>query len=393
MGKTKYTLCAAIANRTNYTKLRGILLGLKEHENIVDLRIVASSTVLLDKYGACINDIEEDELSIDRKIDCILMNDSHETMAKTVGLSMIEHASYYQDIDPDMLLVVGDRFDILPSVLAAAMMNVPIVHVQGGESSGTIDNTVRKIISQCASLHFPATESSRQQLIESGIDGEIVFNYGCPAVEYVSSLDVGTSFDAKKVLHKKFKRTIDIAEGEPYLLVMIHPDTRIHNDVDVDVVLRVILETGLKAFVFYPNADANNSEITGSIGKFRNHENLYLIKHMPISDFVATMAHASCMIGNSSAGIREAASFGVPVINLGLRQSNRERNANTRDVACEHRQLKDAIQEAIATSYPRSNIYYKPNCTANICSKIVETLTSDNVPQGSYRSIRATAGF
>lgn len=362
------TICVALTNRTNYSKLKSVLLQLRSHPGI-SVRLVLSSTILLERYGNSYEDLLRDGFEIDKKIDCVLMNDSHESMAKTTGLSVVEHASYFAWRKPDMLLIVGDRFDMLGPAVSASMMNIPMAHIQGGELSGTIDNVVRDIITKFASLHFVATDASARNLERFGIDPGLVFNFGCPAVEYISKLPVGTHFDAKR-LHKKFKREIDVRPGEKYFLVMAHPDTTNRHDVNMDMVMRTVDKFGVKAFVFYPNVDAHNSEIVSSIARYKNHDKFYMVRHMPLEDFVHTMAHASCMIGNSSSGIREAASFGTPVINVGFRQSGRERNENTIDIGDQYETLESAIAAHMNHRFERRNIYLQPDCSRQIALEV-----------------------
>lgn len=371
MANTK-TICVALTNRTNYSKLKSVLFELRQMQGI-DCRLVLSSTILLERYGSSYQDLLRDGFEIDKKIDCVLMNDSHEVMAKTTGLSVIEHASYFGWRKPDLLLIVGDRFDMLGPAVSASMMNIPIAHIQGGELSGTIDNVIRDIITKFASLHFVATELSATSLHRFGIDQKVVFNYGCPAVEYVSKLPVGQAFDAQR-LSKKFKRQIDIRPGERYFVVMAHPDTTNKHDVNMDVVLDAVARLTVKAFVFYPNVDAHNSEIVASIAKYKNNDNFYMVRHMPLEDFVYTMAHCSCMIGNSSSGIREAASFGVPVINIGYRQIGRERNPNVIDIGDRYETLENAIQQHMDHRFDKRNIYYQPDCSSKIAHEIARFL-------------------
>jgi UDP-hydrolysing UDP-N-acetyl-D-glucosamine 2-epimerase len=368
-------MCVPVTNRTNYSKLKPVLTELKE-QGADDIRIVISSSILLDRLAAPYHDIEADGFAIDKKIDCILMNDSHEAMAKTTGLSMIEHATYFENTRPDMLLVVGDRFDMLSPVVAAAMMNIPIAHIQGGEISGTIDNVIRDIVAKFASVHFVSTEKSLEKLVTWGIEKDRIFNYGCPAVEYIHHLDVGSHFDAAH-FHKKFKRKIDIEPGEEFFLVMMHPDTTNDSDFSMKTILECVRELGVKSIVFYPNIDASNFRIVSDMNSFKAYERFYFVNHMPLEDFAHTMAHASCMISNSSAAIREAASFGVPVINIGDRQKGREKNQNTLDVECEAGKIRETIDAVRGRRFPRENLYYKPACAQNIARAIVERLNKN----------------
>lgn len=365
-------IAVALTNRTNYSKLKKVLLSLKAFDG-VDLSIVASSTVLLDRYGKAFEDAQRDGFCIDHKIDCVLMNDSHESMAKTTGLSMVEHATYFAQTRPDMLLVVGDRFDMLAPVVSASMMNIPIAHIQGGENSGTIDNVIRDVFTNFASLHFVATDKSAQKLRKMGINEKRIFAFGCPAVEYISGLDVGGAFDPYR-LNKKFKREIAISPQEKYFLIMVHPDTTNKLDVDMNRLLSIVETFGRKALVFYPNVDANNSEIVSGIARHNKNDDFYMIRHVPVEGFVHAMAHCCCMIGNSSAGIREAASFGVPVINIGFRQADRERNRNVIDVADDYDLLKESIGKYKDMRFPADNLYLKPGCSAHIAQEIVRYL-------------------
>jgi UDP-hydrolysing UDP-N-acetyl-D-glucosamine 2-epimerase len=364
----KKKICVTLTNRTNYSKLKTVLMDLRK-DPMLECRIVLSSTILLERYGSGYQDLLNDGFEIDKKIDCTLLNDSHEAMAKTTGLSIVEHATYFGWRRPDLLLIVGDRFDMLAPVVAASMMNIPIAHIQGGELSGTIDNVIRDIITKFASLHFVATAKSAQNLLEFGIDPGVVFDFGCPAVEYVSQLDVGTHFDPKR-LGKQFKREIEIGPEDEYFLIIAHPDTTNQHDVNMDAVLSAVAKTGRKALIFYPNVDAHNSEIVASIAKYKNNEKFYMIRHMPLEGFTHAMAHCVCMIGNSSAGIREAASFGVPVINIGHRQIDRERNPNVIDIGDDYDQLEGLIRKYSGKRFEKKNLYFQPGSAQRIARQI-----------------------
>ena len=366
----KKTICVSLTNRTNYSKLKAVLVELSQYDGVV-FHLVSSSSILLERYGSGYKDLEKDGFEVDKKIDCVLMNDSHEAMAKTIGLSVIEHATYFGSRKPDLLLIVGDRYDMLAPAVAAGTMNIPIAHIQGGELSGTIDNVIRDVLTKFSSLHFVATENSMQNLIDYGIKKETVCNYGCPAVEYITKLDIGTSFDPARIT-KKFKYPIQIDKDEKYFLIMVHPDTTDENDVDMSKVLEIISRFSLKAFIFYPNIDANNTKIVASIAKYKNNDQFFMIRHMPLEDFVHTMAHCICMIGNSSSGIRESASFATPFINIGERQIGRERNENTIDIGDDYDCLESTIKSCMDLKLGTDNIYYKEDCSNRIATKIAD---------------------
>ena len=370
--KKMKTVCVSLTNRTNYSKLKLVLKELNKYKNL-EIKIVISSTILLNRYGDGYKDLINDGWQIDKKIDCILMNDSHEAMSKTIGISIIEHSSYFAEIKPDILLIVGDRFDMLAPALTASMMNIPIGHIQGGELSGTIDNVIRDIISRISCMHFVSTSKSAENLRNYGIDNNLIFNYGCPAVEYISMIEVGNHFDENKI-NKKFKSSFNIDKNEEYLLVMIHPDTTNNKDVNTELILQKIEKTKMKAIIFYPNVDPNNSIILSSISNYKNNENFHIIKHMPLEGFIHVMSKCSCMITNSSSGIREAASFGVPVLNLGYRQVNRERNLNVIDIGNNYKSIEKMIYKYKNKKFPIQNIYYKKNCSKRIAEEILNKI-------------------
>lgn len=370
--KKMKTVCVSLTNRTNYSKLKLVLKELNKYKNL-EIKIVISSTILLKRYGDGYKDLINDGWQIDKKIDCILMNDSHEAMSKTIGISIIEHSSYFAEIKPDLLLIVGDRFDMLAPALTASMMNIPIGHIQGGELSGTIDNVIRDIISRISCMHFVSTSKSAENLRNYGIDNNLIFNYGCPAVEYISMIEVGNHFDENKI-NKKFKSSFNIDKNEEYLLVMIHPDTTNNKDVNTELILQKIEKTKMKAIIFYPNVDPNNSIILSSISNYKNNENFHIIKHMPLEGFIHVMSKCSCMITNSSSGIREAASFGVPVLNLGYRQVNRERNLNVIDIGNNYKSIEKMIYKYKNKKFPIQNIYYKKNCSKRIAEEILNKI-------------------
>jgi|APSaa5957512535_1039671.scaffolds.fasta_scaffold68472_1 UDP-hydrolysing UDP-N-acetyl-D-glucosamine 2-epimerase len=364
----KYIIFVVITNRTNYSKLKLILKELKCKSNI-DLKIIASSSILLEKYGAAYKDLESDGYKIDVAIDCTMMNDSHESMVNTVGLSMIKHSGYFTSLSPDLMVIVGDRFDTLATAITGMMMNIPIAHIQGGETTGTIDDKVRDLITIGSTLHFVSTAKSEERLRMIGVNKECIFNFGCPAIEYISSLDTQNKFNVEK-LGKSFKREIKINKDENFFLILAHPDTTNKNDISIDSILSAIEPYKHKALIFYPNIDANSSQLLSDISKHKENHNYYFIKHMPLDGFVHAVAHAYCMVGNSSAGIREAATFGTPVVNIGNRQNGRERNNNTIDSLCDKDSIRSAIDIAIGLKIKNDNLYYKKDCSKNIVDQI-----------------------
>jgi len=359
-------LSVAICNRSNYSKLKPILLELKNNTDI-DIRIIASSDMALQHTPTAVPDIKNDGFNIDKQINCLLMDDTLACMGKTIGVSMIEHSSYFENHQPNALLIVGDRFDIMPAVLSAKIQNIPILHLQGGERSGSIDDTIRDLISVCATRHYVATEQSYKN-VERIAKIKNIFNFGCPSIEAIMKVNVGEYLDTR-TFKKQYHHGFGIAPHEKYMLVIVHPDTENEKEVDMDILLEAVLSFNMKCVVIHPNIDAFNSRIMTGL---KDHSNRIIhVRHMPLEDFVQLMAHASCMVGNSSAGIRETGSFGTPTVNVGDRQVYRERNKNTIDCDNSYNGIVDAIQKSLSVGrYEKSNVYYQKDSTKNICADI-----------------------
>lgn len=365
-------ICVPIVNRTNYSKLKPVL---RQFTSDVKVSIILSSSILLEQYGEAYKDIEKDGYDIVAKVNTVLMGDSLVNMSKSCSLAMLEYSSLYDQLKPDAVLITGDRFDMFAATISASFMNIPILHIQGGEKSGSIDDCIRDMISICATEHYVSTILAYEH-VKNIAHSSRIFHTGCPAVEIIHNMDVGEYFDTNK-LEKHFKDPINITPKDPYFLVMIHPNTVDLGDINMDIILQAIMPFNYKIILFYPNVDALYGPILSSIRRnpIRKKENLNILKHAPLHDFVMMMAHCSCMITNSSSGIREAASFGVPVINVGKRQMHREKNANVIDVMCESNILNFAIEQSLKKGrYPRDNIYYKEGAAKNIADLIFNFL-------------------
>jgi UDP-hydrolysing UDP-N-acetyl-D-glucosamine 2-epimerase len=362
-------ICVLIANRTNYSKIKPILCKLSLSKK-VKINIILCSSAIIPKYGNLIELIQKDGFEISFKIDSLLMNDGHASMAISSGISMVQHATFYQNNEIDSILTVGDRFDMLTPVLAAKYMNIPIFHLQGGERSGSIDDTIRNLISLCSDYHFVATEKSLNNLISLGIDEKRIFNFGCTAVEYlINNLN---SFKNNNEIKLSSGKLINLDLIGDYLVVLIHPNTTC-DDLNIDLVFNAIDRFNYKIFLFYPNVDASNSVILSSIQRKLNDSNYFIIKNLKLDDFGLLLSRAVCFIGNSSSGIRESASFRIPFVNIGSRQSFREQNSNTINCSSEESAIFEAINKAISIKgrLVGDNVYYKKHSAKLVSQKII----------------------
>ena len=364
----KKNICVLVANRTNYSKLKPLMIELKK-SNKFNINVVASSSGILKKYGIVSEKISKDGFKVDFLIDNLLLNDHHSSMGISMGLSCIQHSTYFQNNSIDLILTVGDRFDMLGPILSAKFMNLPIVHLQGGEKSGSIDDTIRNQISLCADLHFVATEMSKQNLVQLGLDSKSIYNYGCTAVEYLLKIVPKES----KFSDIKFKTSNkpNLSDEEEYFVVMMHPNT-VEEKVVLSTVLNAVDRYNKKVFLFYPNIDASHSSMLSDMQTKLSDPNYIIIKNLNMKDFSILVKNSLCFIGNSSSGIRESASFKVPFINIGQRQKNREQNYNTINCTIDENEIYNAIKLGIKIkkTLKGDNIYYKKNSSKLILKAI-----------------------
>jgi len=361
-------ICVLVANRTNYTKLKPLMIELKKSSKF-NINVVVSSSGILKKYGIVSEKISKDGFKVDCLIDNLLLNDKHSSMGISMGLSCIQHSTYFQNNKIDLILTVGDRFDMLGPVISAKFMNLPIIHLQGGEKSGSIDDTIRNQISLCADLHFVATDLSKQNLIQLGISSQSIFNFGCTAIEHLLKIVPKKS----KFSEIDFKTTNkpNFSDEEEYFVIMMHPNT-VEEEVVLKTVLNAVDRFNKKVFLFYPNIDASHSSMLSDMQTKLSDPNYIIIKNLKMKNFSILIKNSLCFIGNSSSGIRESASFKVPFINIGHRQKNREQNNNTINCPMDENQIYKAIKLGIKMkdSLTGENIYCKKN-SSKLISKII----------------------
>jgi len=358
-----------LVNRTNYSKLRPVLKNLKGKINI---KIVLSSGAAVKDFGSVKEDVESDGF-FDKIIiaDSCLKSDSHSAMNKNIALSMIQNSNILEQERPDLVLIVGDRFDMLAYAVSSAIQNIPIVHIQGGERSGTIDNKIRFAITALADYHFPATENSRESIIKCGVFSGSVFNYGCPAVEHINN--IGNNVDFKfEDLEKYSKRSLEeLKKCSDYILVQVHPNTVEARDVKMKELLSALKEIDMPSIILYPNIDAMSGKIIQDMRGYRDVKKFYYYKHFYLQTFVGLMRNCKCFIGNSSSIIRESGLFGKPAINLGKRQHLRETNSNVFNCEFNKKDILELFYKINDKKFAKDSVYFKDKSSKMIAEEIL----------------------
>jgi len=333
-----------VASRANLARITTVLEAVRDHPAL-ELQVVVSASALLERFGGAVDALEAAGFTPDAKIRFLIEGQTPATMARSTGLGLLELPTVFEMLEPDIVVTVADRFETMATAVAAAYMNIPVAHTQGGEVSGSIDESVRHAVTKLAHLHFPATELSARRVVALGEDPRSVFNVGCPSIDLAARIALGTRRDALAD-HSGPGSPID--PDQPFLLVLQHGVTTEygHGLEQIGSTLAAISAVGFQSLVFWPNVDAGSDQVLSGIRHFRDRglaERCHFVQHLPAQDFIRLMAHAACMIGNSSAALREGGYLGTPAVTIGTRQQNRECGPNVMFTAQDPVEIAQAI--------------------------------------------------
>lgn len=337
--------------RADFGLMRSTLLQAAA-KTAFDVSICATGTHLSPEYGETVREVEGSGLRICARIPVSLESTTGASMARAIGHELLGMVDAFERERPDLVLVLGDRGEMLAGALAAVHLNIPVVHIHGGERSGTIDEPVRHAISKLAHYHFVATASARRRLVRMGESASSVFVTGAPGL------------DDLRDMARKSRADLCQAHGfdpqRPLGLVVFHPVLQEAGEAgaQAQALIAALVASRIQAMVMMPNADAGGQAIRQVLERAREAVDLRLRVHLPREEFVSWMAAADVMVGNSSSGIIEAASFGLPVVNVGTRQRGRERSGNVIDVASRQAAILRGLRRALRDGRTRSrNIY------------------------------------
>ncbi len=352
----KRKICAVTANRADFSRIETMLREVKAHPDL-ELQLVVMGSHLLEVTGKTITEIQKKGYTIDRTIYMEVAGNIPTTMAKSVGLAIVELTSVFDQLKPDIVLVPVDRFESLAMGVAASLMNIHVAHTQGGEVTGTIDESIRHALTKLSHLHFVASDQSRERVIKMGEDENYVFNVGCPATDLLLETPALSAAESIEKLNETIIKTKEKFDPEkPYLLVLQHPVTTEFSNVENQIgeTMEALREfADHQIIMLWPNIDAGSDDISRLIRKYLNTTelntpNVKIVKHIPSDLFVNLLRNAECLIGNSSSGIREACYTGTPVVNIGSRQSGRERGSNVLDAGYHRTDIALAIRTQLA---------------------------------------------
>ena len=343
-------ICVVIGSRANYSSIKSAMRAIQAHDEL-ELQLIVGASAVLDRYGAVINLIESDGFVASARVHMLIEGETPATMAKSTGLGLMELPTLFEQMKPDVVLTVGDRFETMATTLAAAYMNIPVAHTMGGEVSGTIDESIRHAVTKFAHIHFPACEGARERIIRLGELPEHVHMVGCPRIDLVADILDAPEISLESALFDK-----GVGErlnfDQPFVLVSQHPVTTEYGagEAQITMTLQAVRDLELPAIVLWPNADAGSDDIARGIRKWRERKldrHMHFFKNLSIETYVRLMRKTACLVGNSSSGIREGAFIGTPVVNIGTRQNARDRGSNVMDVPYGRDEIKAAIARQV----------------------------------------------
>lgn len=343
-------VCVVITARPSYSRIKTALKAIKDNPDL-ELQVVIAASALLDRYGTAVNYVEKDGFEVAARVYMVLEGENPTSMAKTTGIGLLEFATVFDNLKPDLVVTIADRYETIATAIAASYMNIPVVHIQGGEVTGSIDEKVRHAVTKLADLHLVSTRCAAHRVEKMGEETRKIFVTGCPSIDIAAEVLSNPTLD-----FNPFEKYGGVGDLERllngYLVVMQHPVTTEYKLAREQVMqtLEAVHEIGLPTLWFWSNVDAGADGTSNGIRSFRETvkpKNMHFFKNMSPTDFLRLLYNSKCLIGNSSVGIRECSFLGVPVVNIGTRQSGRERGKNVIDVEHHFEDIQSAVHRQV----------------------------------------------
>jgi UDP-hydrolysing UDP-N-acetyl-D-glucosamine 2-epimerase len=338
----------------------------------LEMQVLAAGTMVLERFDQPVRIVRSDGFQVDGEVYLELEGSTPATMAKSVGFGVVEFAGEFQRLKPDIVLLIGDRYEALAAAVAAAYMNITIVHLQGGEVSGSIDESARHAISKFAQYHLPATEQAKEYLIRMGERPETILGVGCPSSDLAKH--IRRQIEPGVLSERGNGATIDVTK--PFFLVVFHPTTTEFGGErsQMDALLEALDELARPTVLLWPNIDAGSDHIGKAIRSFRTQRNpnwLRTMTNLTPEKYLQVLATTACAVGNSSSFVRDAGYFGTPVVLVGDRQKFRECDRNVLRVPAVAGRIVEAVRRQLAVGrHPDGTLYGD----GNVASRFIKRL-------------------
>ena len=359
MFNKKRKICVVVNSRANYGRIKSVLREINKSPTL-ELQLILGASALLHRFGDVQEIVRADGFKISNKVYLIIEGENPTTMAKSTGMAIMELATMFENMKPDIVVTVADRFETMATAVAASYMNIPIAHTQGGEITGSIDESVRHAVTKLSHIHFAATEKAAKNIIKMGEDPSSVYCTGCPSIDVIADLDLSLPPD----IFLRYKGVgPDLDTSRPYLVVLQHPVTTEYGDgiIQINETLKAVEAIGLQTAWLWPNVDAGSDDIAKGLRKYREKKNpdfIHFYRNFSVEDYARLINNCACIVGNSSSALREGAFLGVPAVNLGTRQQNREHGENVIHVNYNSDEIEDTIRRQIKNGrYKKSNLF------------------------------------
>ncbi len=345
----KRKVCVVITARPSYARIKTALQAIRDHEDL-ELQLVVAASALLDRYGNAVQVIENEGFKIDRTVYMIVEGENLVTSAKSTGFGLAELATVFNDLKPDMVVTIADRYETIATSIAAAYMNIPLVHVQGGEVTGSIDEKTRHANTKLADIHLVSCENARLRVEKMGEQLRSIHVTGCPSIDLARLALAAEPSDIAAIAARYSGVGAAVDVTKPYIVVMQHPVTTEYKDSRLHTLetVEAVNAGGYPTLWFWPNVDAGSDGTSKAIRNAREMGKLqqtHFYKNMNPSDFLAILINSRGIVGNSSVAIRECSYLGVPAVNIGSRQQRRDRGRNVVDVGYDRQQILSAVNK------------------------------------------------
>ncbi len=381
-------ICIVTGSRAEYGLLSR-LMKLIDNDVELCLQIIATNMHLSPEFGLTYKEIEADGFKIDKKVQMLLSSDTANATAKSVGIATIGFADAFEDLQPNLLLVLGDRFEILAAVTAALFYKIPIAHLHGGEiTEGAYDDAIRHAITKMSHLHFTSTEEYRKRVIQMGEEPSRVFNVGAIGIDNIKHLHLFSRQELEEDINFQF--------GENCVLVTFHPVTLENNTAQEQIqnLLQALLSVDNLRIIFtLPNSDAGGRIIIQMIYQFveKNKNRSIAFTSMGQLRYLSALQFMSAVVGNSSSGIVEVPSFGIPTLNIGNRQQGRLKANTVVDCEPTYKDIREKLLLVLSLDFNNKykkapNPYQKDN-TANEIFSIIKNVQLSKLIQKSFYNI------
>lgn len=368
------SVASVVTSRSQYARVQSVLQELKSDSRI-DFFLIVSGGALVHRFGELDEAIEEAGLEVDREIHTLLEAGEPIAQAKTTGLGLVEYATAFEEIAPDVLLTSGDRYETMAVTLAASYLNIPVIHLEGGEITGSIDDKVRHATTKMADYHFVSTARAKTLVENLGESSNRVTRTGCPSIDLAK--EITENGHERYDPQEEYGGVGDFVDtSSDYIVIQYHPIPTDYasNYEKTRELIEAYEQVDVQAFWFWPNMDAGTDQVSKAMREYREHVDpkgvRFFISLDPI-DYLTLVFNSKGMVGNSSVGIRECSYFGVPTVNIGDRQQNRERGPNVTDVECDADGIAAAIENQLNNGrYERSELYGSGNAAQQITNEI-----------------------